>query len=603
MLLRNHLIDVPRRKVLQSKLEDGVKKKMVFSVFGYYPAVRHKLASLGWIEKLDLKTRLDHQIRSNFSFIHLDSAPYKIKDESPETFNARVYEEKFLSDELTSKGVKVNLLFSLRRTYIQWNSLEADTIVSNFPKCNFCSKLGLNIALDQRALFNWRHGCLNYPRGYNMLDDNSFKKFTRNFRETSCFSLMRYIAHCSGTQQNIASVEGTLPWSTFYFAERVCKERLQSLQLENMEDLEITSAGSLMEETEEASHAWTEITQDIYNITSRRAFFAYINLDQIEEVYNKAQFIVNLLQELKELDIYDGMYNVWVLKPVSNCSGYGIQLYRQWEDIKKAVTPFLKQKYARFVIQKYIERPMLIHGVKFDLRVWFVVTNIQRLKIWVYHEGYVRFCSKPYSNCFLEDARHLTNVRIQRNNRAIRDPPRLPVELMWDFQKLREYFVQELGMVRRWNIIMKAMERSITIVMQSALVVNYIELRKNSFQLFGADFLIHENYEPCLIEVNNGPGLSPTTSIIAKKTTELLTDMVKVVMVDRDPHTTYHPQPDVGLFNLVYDADNTPDPELGKVRLEAAISNIIKTKPVDVQEWKKTVRMKRNASKKYRKVP
>lgn len=48
-----------------------------------------------------------------------------------------------------------------------------------------------------------------------------------------------------------------------------------------------------------------------------------------------------------------------------------------------------------FIIQKYIERPMLINGYKFDIRVWALLT--QNLEVYFFKEGYLRFSSKPYT--------------------------------------------------------------------------------------------------------------------------------------------------------------------------------------------------------------
>ena len=78
-------------------------------------------------------------------------------------------------------------------------------------------------------------------------------------------------------------------------------------------------------------------------------------------------------------------------------------------------TPTLIPKNMSFIIQKYIEKPLLINKRKFDIRVWVLIN--QDMEVYFFKEGYLRtscFEYKLSDNC-KDQFVHLTNNAVQKN--------------------------------------------------------------------------------------------------------------------------------------------------------------------------------------------
>jgi tubulin polyglutamylase TTLL6/13 len=64
--------------------------------------------------------------------------------------------------------------------------------------------------------------------------------------------------------------------------------------------------------------------------------------------------------------------------------------------------------------------PLLIDGLKFDLRVYVLLLGVNPLRVFIYNDGLARFSTEKYNpkkknlnNLFM----HLTNFSINKNNK------------------------------------------------------------------------------------------------------------------------------------------------------------------------------------------
>jgi hypothetical protein len=105
---------------------------------------------------------------------------------------------------------------------------------------------------------------------------------------------------------------------------------------------------------------------------------------------------------------------LWIWKPSNSSCGRGIHLLRSSISQKKREA--LQKRSG--VVQRYVDRPLLIDGYKFDLRLYVVVTSYDPLKIYLSSEGLVRLATEKYSASAKKLGRrtmHLTNYSVNKH--------------------------------------------------------------------------------------------------------------------------------------------------------------------------------------------
>eukprot|EP00667_Euglena_gracilis_P009969 EG_transcript_10139 len=198
---------------------------------------------------------------------------------------------------------------------------------------------------------------------------------------------------------------------------------------------------------------------------------------------------------------------LWIVKPARMNKAIGIRVMQGVDDILEYVETHGEP--GEWVVQKYIERPFLLEGRKFDIRTWAVVDP--NYDVWLWKEGVLRTASELYDPTDLDnDLSHLTNHCVQETG-----PNFSRYELgneMWYHQFQAYLDRHHPGYNFRERVIprIKAIIRECFLAIKPLVVHSFRSETHDllCYQVFGFDFMMDDSFETWLIEINGQPAVA-----------------------------------------------------------------------------------------------
>ena len=191
-------------------------------------------------------------------------------------------------------------------------------------------------------------------------------------------------------------------------------------------------------------------------------------------------------------------------------------------------------KSNKIILQKYIEKPLLYNGRKFDVRLWVLLTHTN--EIYLFREGHLKATSFNYTSESTDLYIHLTNYSVQKYSDKFQKFE-CGNEISFDElqESLNKYYNLNLDVRKE---LLPKLKNIIFLSMESVKKLINKFHRKNCFEIFGYDFMFDADLNPFLIEVNTNPGLEISSPLIKKLVPRMIDDAFRLT-IDAKFNTKY----------------------------------------------------------------
>ena len=257
---------------------------------------------------------------------------------------------------------------------------------------------------------------------------------------------------------------------------------------------------------------------------------------------------VGSLQNINIPETFNSGKNLWIIKPVNLNRGRYITVEKNLNDIIKRLEDIQSKKKIinekkngndikceYLIIQKYLEKPLLYQGRKFDIRLWVLFISNKDDEIYIFKQGHLKATCTQYNPDSNDLYVHLTNYSVQKHNENF---SKIEIGNEIPFKSFQNELDKNNTGINFYKDIYPKIVRIVRITGGAAKGKINILSRKYCFEIFGYDFIIDENYQPYLLEINTNPGLEISSPLIEELLPRMIDDALKLT-IDKEYTKSY----------------------------------------------------------------
>jgi len=242
----------------------------------------------------------------------------------------------------------------------------------------------------------------------------------------------------------------------------------------------------------------------------------------------------------------------WLLKPETGSQGQGITFHSEVNSVMNKVPQFFPCKVSewkpteRYLVQEYLEKPLLLKKSKFDVRVYMLIASSNPFLVF-YHEGYLRRALAEYEPMSKDRKVYLTNTHFQSMKKGFKLSDHIwPFSMMQDH--LREH--DKTGAHYVETMLNPYIKKVALLIFQSAR--KKFKKRKGTFHIFGIDFMIDANYHTWFIESNGYPGFTWSINFDSRQMVEEYFNLAQQVHENPQFYTLMRAGDRYGSFEMIF---------------------------------------------------